>query len=152
MVFTPHYTASFLTDKLDNMCAVTAPLIEMNIPLNPKPENAVTDPATGFSKITTCETWAGGGAGIREAFAKMTAGCTVHTGTRVTDVIVDGATGRKRVYDEHGRVTEVDRVVFACPCNAVGNMHKGHNWVEARRKSAEHSRTLNTMHFTAFYL
>ena len=37
---------------------------------------------------------------------------------------------KKLVYDEHGGLEEVDRVVFACQCTAVGNMHKEHGWVE----------------------
>lgn len=79
-MYTPHYTASFLTDKLDNMCAVTAPLIEVNIPLNPTPENSQD------RVLTTCETWADAGEGIRDVFRKLTERATVHTNTRVLDV------------------------------------------------------------------
>jgi len=125
VVFTPHYTASFLSDKLDNMCAVTAPLIEVNIPLNPKPENA-TD-----CVLTTCETWADAGQGIRDTFNKMTSKATVHVDTRVLDVAVM-PDGKKRVYDEHGNYDDYDKVVFACQSTAIGNMHKGHNWYEDR--------------------
>eukprot|EP00040_Diaphanoeca_grandis_P034197 m.210907 g.210907 ORF g.210907 m.210907 type:complete len:759 (-) comp33095_c0_seq1:211-2487(-) len=125
VVFTPHYTASFLSDKLDNMCAVTAPLIEVNIPLNPKPENSEG------CVITSCETWADAGAGIRETFAKMTAKSTVHVDTRVLDVkILEN--GMKRVFDEHGNSEDYDKVIFACQSTAVGNMHKAHNWYEDR--------------------
>jgi len=123
IVFTPHYTASFLSDKLDNMCAVTAPLIEVNIPLNPTPENSKD------RVLTTCETWADAGSGIREVFAKMTAKATVHTDTRVLDVKVN-ADGTKTVTDEYDRSIVVDKVVFACQCTAVQNIHKGHNWIE----------------------
>lgn len=150
IVFTPHYTASFLSDKLDNMCAVTAPLIEVNIPLNPTPEN------TKDRVLTTCETWADAGAGIREVFSKLTAGATVHTNTRVLDVKVN-PDGTKTVTDEYDNSIVVDkydarpfcvatvpvsamwpnlrgalpcRVVFACQCTAVQNIHKGHNWIE----------------------
>jgi predicted NAD/FAD-binding protein len=123
IVFTPHYTASFLTDKLDNMSAVTGPLIEPSIPLNPASSNAEN------ARLTTCETWADAGVGIREAFAKMTEGVTVLEDTRVLKVhITDG--GQKRVLDEHNGCADFDRVVFACPCNAVGNIHEGHNWYE----------------------
>jgi predicted NAD/FAD-binding protein len=123
IVFTPHYTASFLSDKLDNMCAVTAPLIEVNIPLNPTPENSAD------RVLTTCETWADAGNGIRDVFAKLTKDATVHTSTRVLDVKMNDD-GTKTVYDEHGRSTVVDKVVFACQCTAIGNMHKSHNWIE----------------------
>lgn len=119
IVFTPLYTASFLTDKLDNMSAVTAPMIEMNIPLNPTPNN------TRNNRITTCDTWARAGDGILEVFDKLTAGCRVRTNTRVVDVYVD-AEGKIIVSDEHGGRGTFDRVVFACPCNAVGNMYKQH--------------------------
>ena len=54
---------------------------------------------------------------------------TVHTGTRVLDVKMNDD-GTKTVYDEHGRSTVVDKVVFACQCTAIGNMHKSHNWIE----------------------
>lgn len=123
VVFTPHYTASFLTDKLDKMPAVIGPQVESQIPLLPTPANAEA------SVITTCETWAEGGKGIRAAFAKMTAQCDVRTSTRVVDVQIL-SDGTKRVYDEFGGYADFERVVFACPCNAVGNMHKGHNWLE----------------------
>ena len=103
IVYTPHYTASFLTDKLDNMCAVTAPLIEVNIPLNPTPENSKD------RVLTTCETWADAGEGIREVFRKLTEKATVHTNTRVLDV-KNNADGTKTVYDEHGKSVVVDKV------------------------------------------
>lgn len=38
--------------------------------------------------------------------------------------------GKKRVYDEYGGMVEVDKVIFACACNAIGNMAKKHNWLE----------------------
>jgi hypothetical protein len=37
VVFTPHYTASFLVDELRPFPAVFGPLIEAQIPLNPIP-------------------------------------------------------------------------------------------------------------------
>lgn len=123
IVFTPQYTASFLSDKLDNMCAVIAPIIEVNIPLNPIPENSKD------RVITTCETWADAGKGIREVFEKLTKDATVYTGTRVLDVKMNDD-DTKTVYDETGRSTVVDKVVFACQCTAIGNMHKQHNWIE----------------------
>jgi len=88
VVFTPHYTASFLTDKLDNMCAVTGPIIEMNIPLCPKPDNAKD------CVLTTCETWLDAGVGIQDVFARMTKDCIVKTSTRITDVQVRLRVGR----------------------------------------------------------
>jgi len=112
-----------LTDKLDNMCAVTAPLIEVNIPLNPTPENSKD------RVLTTCETWADAGEGIREVFRKLTEKATVHTNTRVLDV-KNNADGTNTVYDEHGKSVVVDKVVFACQVSAIGNMHKSHNWIE----------------------
>lgn len=123
VVFTPYYTASFLTDKLDNLCAVIGPLLEAQIPLLPTPENSKD------SVLTTCVTWADAGQGIRDVFERMTAKAKVHINTRVVDVeVLDN--GMKRVRDEFGNVIEVDRVVFACACNAVGNMHKKHNVIE----------------------
>lgn len=127
IVFTPHYTASFLTDKLDNMCAVVGPIIEAQIPLNPTPENS--ENPGGDCKLNTCVTWADAGRGIRDVFAKLTKDCTVRTNTRVLAVEVLES-GLKRVTDEHNGVGDFDRVIFACPCNAVGNMSKGHNWLE----------------------
>ena len=53
----------------------------------------------------------------------------MHTDTRVLQVHVL-ANGKKRLVTEHGKQADFDRVVFACPCNAVGNIHKGHSWVE----------------------
>jgi predicted NAD/FAD-binding protein/cytochrome b involved in lipid metabolism len=123
IVFTPHYTASFLTDKLDKMPAVIGPAIERQIPLIPDSHNAKD------AVVTTCETWAEGGKGIRTAFERMTKGSDVRTATRVVDVqlLRDGT---KRVYDEFGGHADYDRVVFACPCNAIGNILKSHNWIE----------------------
>lgn len=37
--------------------------------------------------------------------------------------------GKKRVRDEFDNVLDVDRVVFACPANAVGNIHKAAGWL-----------------------
>merc|ERR1711939_1297353 len=59
----------------------------------------------------------------------MTRGVDVKTDTRVLQVIQQ-ADGTKKVIDEHGGQLIVDRVVFACPSNAVGNIHKQHNWYE----------------------
>jgi predicted NAD/FAD-binding protein len=38
--------------------------------------------------------------------------------------------GKKRVHDEHDGYVDVDRVVFACPANAVGNIYKQHGALE----------------------
>lgn len=123
VVFTPHYTASFLSDKLDNLVCVAGPVIEQNIPLLPKADN------TSNSVITTCETWADAGIGIREVFAKLTTNCDVKVDTRVLKVS-EKPNGQMTVIDEHGGMGDFERVVFACPSNAVGNMLEGHNWVE----------------------
>jgi len=53
----------------------------------------------------------------------------VHTDTRVLDVKIN-QDGTKTVFDESGRSTVVDRVVFACQVSAIGNIHKSHNWIE----------------------
>ena len=39
VIFTPHYTASFLVDELRPFPAVFGPLIEAQIPLNPNKSN-----------------------------------------------------------------------------------------------------------------
>lgn len=125
IVFTPHYTASFLTDKLDNMVAVTGPLIEDQIPLLPNDSN------TTNCKITTCETWADAGTGMREVFAKLTKNCTVKVNTRVTDVSINPKNHNEHVVtDDVGGSDTFDRVVFACQATAIGNMVKDHNWME----------------------
>eukprot|EP01063_Lacrimia_lanifica_P032337 TRINITY_DN550_c3_g1_i1.p1 TRINITY_DN550_c3_g1~~TRINITY_DN550_c3_g1_i1.p1 ORF type:complete len:754 (+),score=323.05 TRINITY_DN550_c3_g1_i1:199-2262(+) len=127
IVFTPHYTASFLTDKLDNMVAVTGPLIESQIPLNPvEGYNTAPNPR----RLTTCETWADAGVGIQEVFEKLTRNVKVFVNTRVLKVFRDEKTGTITLSDEYGGGGEFDRVVFACPCNAVGNIHEEHNWIE----------------------
>ena len=123
IVFTPHYTASFLTDKLDNLVCVAGPVIEQNIPLLPNRDNATN------SVITTCETWADAGLGIREVFTRLTKNVTVKTETRVLKVH-EKKDGQLTVIDEHGGLADYDRVVFACPSNAVGNMLESHNWIE----------------------
>jgi predicted Rdx family selenoprotein len=35
----------------------------------------------------------------------------------------------KRIRDEYNNVMDVDPVVFACPANAVGNIHKRAGWL-----------------------
>lgn len=124
VIFTPHYTASFLTDKLDNMVAVSGPLIESNIPLNPTSANQVN------GVLTTCDTWANAGEGIREVFRKLTSNCTVHLESRVTNLHRDSTSGVITVSDDAGHVEDFDRVVFACQAQAIGNIHKSHNWIE----------------------
>lgn len=126
VVFTPYYTASFLVDELRPFPAVFGPIIEQQIPLNPTPENSWhgESPNKGpdHCKLTTCVTWKDAGDGIRSVFAKLVRGLdSVNLNTRVLSVelLKDGT---KRVVDEHDNVRIVDRVVFACPCNAIGNM------------------------------
>jgi predicted NAD/FAD-binding protein len=134
VVFTPHYTASFLVDELRPFPAVFGPLIEAQIPLNPTAAHSDWKPgAAGESatdcKLKTCVTWKDAGVGIREVFAKLTKAVDVRTSTRVLDVVVL-PDGRKRVRDEHDGVLDVDRVIFAMPCTAVGNILKGHGQYE----------------------
>ena len=53
----------------------------------------------------------------------------VKTATRVVDVQVLPS-GKKLVRDEYDNTMEVDRVIFACPSNAVGNILKSHGPLE----------------------
>jgi len=132
VIFTPHYTASFLVDELRPFPAVFAPLIEAQIPLLPNKENSWQ----GKSKlsdhdcnITTCVTWKDAGKGIREVFTRLVEGIDLREDIRVREVEVL-ANGKKRVHDEHDGYIDVDRVVFACPANAVGNIYKKHGILE----------------------
>jgi len=132
IVFTPHYTASFLVDELRPFPAVFGPLIEAQIPLNPNSSNSWQ----GQSKrspidcnLTTCVTWKEAGKGIRKVFAKLVENVDVKTDTRVINIKVL-PNGKKRVFDEHDKFIDVDRVIFACPSNAVGNIHKSHGLLE----------------------
>lgn len=126
VVFTPHYTASFLVDELRPFPAVFGPLIEAQIPLNPVEG---TNTWRGSSKvrgdrdahITTCVTWKDAGAGIRGVFDKLVRKVDLRESTRVLRV-ERLPNGRWRVHDEHDGSVDVDRVVFACPSNAVGNV------------------------------
>ncbi|KAJ1451092.1 hypothetical protein M885DRAFT_499772 [Pelagophyceae sp. CCMP2097] len=125
IVFTPHYTASFLVDELRPFPAVFAPIIEAQIPLLPTAQNSwqgASSRSAHDCNITTCVTWKDAGTGIRAVFKKMCQDVDVRTDTRVCNVTVL-PNGAKRVLDEHGGVAEVERVVFACPCNAIGNMY-----------------------------
>jgi len=132
VVFTPHYTASFLVDELRPFPAVFGPLIEAQIPLNPNKANSwqgSTEKGENDCHLTTCVTWKDAGKGIRETFAKMVEGVEVRDDLRITTVEVLPS-GKKRVYDEHDGYVDVDRVVFACPSNAVGNILKKHGALE----------------------
>lgn len=70
-------------------------------------------------------TWKDAGIGIRAVFSKLTRDVELKTDTRVTKVSVL-PDGRKRVLDENDVARDVDRVIFACPSNAVGNILHGH--------------------------
>lgn len=62
VVFTPHYTASFLVDELRPFPAVFGPLIEAQIPLLPNKENArqfQSEKSEKDCNILTCQTWKG---------------------------------------------------------------------------------------------
>lgn len=133
VVFTPYYTASFLVDELRPFPAVFGPLIEAQIPLNPIPGGNTwqgsSDKAENDCHITTCVSWKDAGVGIRAVFAKLVEGVTLQEGVRVREVVVL-PNGQKRVYDEHDKYVDVDRVIFACPSNAVGNILKKHTYLE----------------------
>lgn len=131
VVFTPHYTASFLVDELRPFPAVFGPLIEAQIPLHPNKDNAQSFSSSRSEKdcnITTCQTWKDAGKGIREVFDKLTKDIDLRENTRIRDVEVL-PNGKKRVHDEFDNAIDVDRVVFACPANAVGNIYKRAGWL-----------------------
>ena len=74
-------------------------------------------------------TWKDAGKGIREVFTRLVEGIDLREDIRVREVEVL-ANGKKRVHDEHDGYIDVDRVVFACPANAVGNIYKKHGILE----------------------
>ena len=132
VIFTPYYTASFLVDELRPFPAVFGPLIEAQIPLLPNASNSwqgATEKSPTDCHITTCVTWKDAGDGIRTVFRKLVEGVDLRSHARVREVVVM-PNGKKRVYDEHDNFVEVDRVVFACPANAVGNILKRHGALE----------------------
>ena len=131
VVFTPHYTASFLVDELRPFPAVFGPLIEAQIPLLPNKDNAQlfrSSRSENDCNITTCQTWKDAGKGIREVFDKLTKDIDLRENTRIREVEVL-PNGKKRIHDEYDNTMDVDRVVFACPANAVGNIHKRAGWL-----------------------
>lgn len=131
VVFTPHYTASFLVDELRPFPAVFGPLIEAQIPLLPNKNNAQSFKSPRSDKdcnIVTCTTWKDAGKGIREVFEKLTKDIDLRENTRIREVEVL-PNGKKRIHDEYDNTMEVDRVVFACPANAVGNIYKQCGWL-----------------------
>jgi len=131
VVFTPHYTASFLVDELRPFPAVFGPLIEAQIPLLPNKDNTQSFKSSRSEKdcnITTCQTWKDAGKGIREVFDKLTKDIDLRENTRILDVEVL-PNGKKRIHDEYDNTMDVDRVVFACPANAVGNIYKQCGWL-----------------------
>ena len=130
-VFTPHYTASFLVDELRPFPAVFGPLIEAQIPLLPNKDNAQSfksNRSDSDCNITTCQTWKDAGKGIREVFDKLVQDIDLRENTRIREVEVL-PNGKKRVHDEFDNYIDVDRVVFACPANAVGNIYKKAGWL-----------------------
>jgi predicted NAD/FAD-binding protein len=132
VVFTPYYTASFLVDELRPFPAVFGPIIEQQIPLMPNPSNSWNGNSPKSDedcKLTTCHTWKDAGNGLRNVFAKLTEHCDLKTSTRIREVTVLPS-GKKRVHDEFDKCIEVDRVIFACPCNAIGNILKNHGTYE----------------------
>mmetsp|Transcript_30613 Transcript_30613/g.71536 ORF Transcript_30613/g.71536 Transcript_30613/m.71536 type:complete len:813 (-) Transcript_30613:23-2461(-) len=128
VVFTPYYTASFLVDELKPFPAVFGPKIEDQIPLLPTEAHCWKGPSKRGEddvKLTTCVTWKDAGDGIREVFTRLTENVDVRLQTRVLEVSVLPS-GLKRVRDEFDKHIDVDRVVFACPANAVQNILKRH--------------------------
>lgn len=129
VIFTPYYTASFLVDELRPFPAVFGPLIEAQIPLHPNKQNSWQGSSKRSSEdcnITTCVTWKDAGKGIRQVFDLLTKDIHLKQSTRVTQIeILDN--GKKRVYDEYDNYVDVDRVVFACPVNAIGNILRKNN-------------------------
>lgn len=121
-------------DELRPFPAVFGPLIEAQIPLIPHKNdgrtfNGPTKKDSDDCNITTCVTWKDAGKGMRDVFARLTEKVDVKTATRVVDVKVL-PNGKKLVRDEYDNVMEVDRVIFACPSNAVGNILKDHGPLE----------------------
>jgi len=132
IIFTPYYTASFLVDELRPFPAVFGPLIEAQIPLLPNSKNSwqgKSDKSETDCHITTCVTWKDAGNGIRTVFRKLVDGVDLRDHSRVREVVVL-PNGKKRVIDENDAYVDVDRVVFACPANAVGNILKKHGALE----------------------
>lgn len=133
VIFTPHYTASFLVDELRPFPAVFGPLIEAQIPLNPNASNTWQGKSEQRGEqdcnITTCVTWKDAGKGIRQVFDLLVEKVDVKENIRVREVEVL-PNGKKRVHDEYDNYIDVDRVVFACPSNAVGNIYKSHGKLE----------------------
>jgi len=132
VVFTPHYTASFLVDELRPFPAVFGPLIEAQIPLNPTKENTWQGSSVRSESdcnITTCVTWKDAGKGIRQVFDKLIENVTTYKNTRVRQIEILPSK-KIRVYDEYDNHKDVDRVIFACPSNAVGNIYKQHGTLE----------------------
>ena len=128
IVFTPQFTASFLVDELRPFPAVFGPLIEAQIPLNPNKNNSWQGPSKrspNDCNITTCVTWKEAGKGIRKVFDLLVKDVNLKENARVREVQVL-PNGKKRVYDEFDHYVDVDRVIFACPVNAVGNIYKDH--------------------------
>ncbi|KAJ8605089.1 hypothetical protein CTAYLR_000369 [Chrysophaeum taylorii] len=133
IVFTPYYTASFLVDELRPFPAVFGPIIQRQIPLIPTPDTTWhgADRLKGpnHCKLTTCVTWKNAGNGIREVFEKLVRRVDVSLDTRVLSVhVLDD--GSKRVVDDKDGVRVVDRVVFACPCNAITTILENRGPVE----------------------
>lgn len=132
IIFTPYYTASFLVDELRPFPAVFGPLIEAQIPLLPDATNSwqgTSKRSTEDCNITTCVTWKDAGKGIRKVFDLLTANVDIKENTRVRQIqILDN--GKKRVYDEFDNYVDVDRVIFACPSNAIGNIYSQHGKLE----------------------
>ena len=133
IIFTPHYTASFLVDELRPFPAVFGPLIEAQIPLNPNKTNTwkgkSKERGDNDCNITTCVTWKDAGKGIREVFDKLTDGVDLRENLRIREVEIL-PNGKKRVHDEYDGYVDVDRVIFACPSNAIGNIYKAHGKLE----------------------
>ena len=78
-------------DELRPFPAVFGPLIEAQIPLNPKSSNASWSPSEESVKnccLTTCVTWKDAGVGIRGVFMKLVEGVKVKEALRIREVEV----------------------------------------------------------------
>merc|ERR1712232_381429 len=125
LILTPINATSFMTNDITNMVGSILYICDEVVPCTPKPP---TDMDPEGRKTPRLNTWKDGGNGIKKLYGNMTKDATVKTNTRVLKVKADQQ--RKQVVDEFGQVAEFDRVVFACPSNAVGNMLEGHSWIE----------------------
>ena len=118
-------------NKLCFFPTIFGPLIEVQIPLLPH-ERSVRSRWSKRSKtdrpISTCQTWKDASKEIREVSGKLTTDINLVKSTRIHEVDVL-PNGRKHSHDEYDHTLDMERVVVACPANAVGNICKRYNWM-----------------------